>query len=193
MQSSKTIYFPDYPSSGATRSGLTIPFSVDDGHLFEFVRPLSSHTIRTMIGFSQYGEIESAATEVDAPIASFVRELIRKRSNRNPDAKNNQFYAIQSTFRGGKGSPLHDWYPYLEGYSPEFVNNVIETFAPEARNILDPFCGSGTTALVAALRGGVGYYAEVNPVCQFIIEAKAMALTLDVKERQRVATKLVEL
>ena len=193
MQSSKTIYFPDYPSSGVTRSGLTIPFSADDGALFEFVRPLSSHTIRTMIGFSQYVEIESAATEVDAPVASFVRELIRGRSSRNPDAKNNQFYAIQSTFRGGKGSPLHDWYPYLEGYSPEFVNNVIETFAPEARNILDPFCGSGTTALVAALRGGVGYYAEVNPVCQFIIEAKAMALTLDVKERQRVALRLAEI
>jgi len=33
----------------------------------------------------------------------------------------------------------------------------------------------------------------VNPVCQFVIEAKAMALTLDVKERQRVATRLVEL
>ena len=193
MQSSKTIYFPDYPSSGVTRSGLTIPFSADDGTLFESVRPLSSHTIRAMIGFSRYGEIESAATKVDAPIASFVRELIRGRSNRNPKAKNSQFYAIQSTFRGGKGSPLHDWYPYLEGYSPEFVSNVIETFAPQARNILDPFCGSGTTALVAALRGGIGYYAEVNPVCQFVIEAKAMALTLDVKERQRVASKLAEL
>ena len=97
---------------------------------------------------------------------------------------------FQSTFRGGRGSPLHDWYPFLEGYSPDFVENILESFAPEARDILDPFCGSGTTALVAALRGGIGYYAEVNPACQYVIAAKSLALSLSAQERNRVADRL---
>ena len=70
------------------------------------------------------------------------------------------------------------------------MSSVIESFAPDSRDILDPFCGSGTTALVTALRGGIGYYAEVNPACQFVIETKALALTLSARERSRVADRL---
>lgn len=189
MQSSKTIYFSDYPSSGKTKSGLTIPFSQDDSGLYEYLKPLSSHAVRRLIGFDHYAEVEVAAAEAETQVATFVRKLLRE-SARYAEKTETDFFRIQSTFRGGRGSPLHEWYPYLEGYSPEFVTNVIETFAPHARDILDPFCGSGTTALVTALRGGVGYYAEVNPSCQYVIEAKALALTLSAKERNRIAGRL---
>src|SRR5262249_35637448 len=101
--------------------------------------------------------------------------------------------ALQATFRGGRGSPLHDWYPYLEGYSPEFVRSLIATFAPRARNILDPFCGLGTTALVAALEGRVGLYTEINPVCRYIIEAKATAISLPAQRRYSLSQKLEQL
>ncbi|MCR6650025.1 MAG: class I SAM-dependent methyltransferase [Cellvibrionaceae bacterium] len=189
MQTSKTIYFPDYPSTGKTKSGLTIPFSAEDHKLYEYVKPLSSHTIRRMIGFDLYTEIERAAASAEAQVATFVRKLLLANSRHSVKSEN-QFFRIQSTFRGGRGSPLHEWYPYLEGYSPEFVSNVIETFSPQARDILDPFCGSGTTALISALRGGIGYYSEVNPACQFVIAAKALALTLSAKERTRIADQL---
>lgn len=189
MQASKTIYFADYPSTGRTKSGLTIPFSVEDEQLHNFLKPLSSHALRRLIGFDRYERVVEAAVGSDAPVATFVRELLRKKVK--VDTPNEDvFFRIQSTFRGGQGSPLHNWYPYLEGYSPEFVNSIIDTFAPKARNILDPFCGSGTTALVAATRGGVGYYAEVNPVCRYVIQAKAYALTLSANERARVSDKL---
>ena len=186
MQESKTIYFADYPSAGTTRSGLTIPFPTDDERLYELIRPLSSHAIRRLIGFNKYADILNAAAEEDTQVATFVRGLLRDNVQLE-SAGQSDFFRIQSTFRGGHGSPLHEWYPYLEGYSPDFVSNVIETFAPSARDILDPFCGSGTTALVSALRGGIGYYAEVNPTCQYVIEAKALALTLSIKERKRIA------
>lgn len=192
MQSSKTIYFSDYPSSGATRSGLTIPFSQDETQLFERVKPLSSHSVRRLIGFNLYSEIEAAASNAGSQVASFVRNLLKENVRQKPDGES-EFFRIQSTFRGGRGSPLHEWYPYLEGYSPEFVASVIDSFAPQARDILDPFCGSGTTALVSAMRGGVGYYAEVNPSCRYVIEAKALAITLSPRERSRVAEKLHEL
>lgn len=192
MQASKTIYFADYPSSGKTKSGLTVPFPQEDALLFAHVKPLSSHTVRRLIGFENYADIENAAAKAETQVATYVRKLIgeKARLSNTPDS---DFFRIQSTFRGGRGSPLHEWYPYLEGYSPEFVSNVIDTFAPHARDILDPFCGSGTTALVSALRGGVGYYAEVNPSCRYVIEAKALALTLSIKERNRIAEHLHEL
>lgn len=189
MQQSKTIYFSDYPSSGATRSGLTIPFSQEESQLFERVKPLSSHSVRRLIGFNLYSDIEAAASSAGSQVAGFVRNLLRENVRQEPEGKS-EFFRIQSTFRGGRGSPLHEWYPYLEGYSPEFVTSVIDSFAPHARDILDPFCGSGTTALVSAMRGGVGYYSEVNPSCRYVIEAKALAITLSSKERNRVAEQL---
>lgn len=189
MQASKTIYFSDYPSAGHSKSGLTVPFSKDDDRLYQFVKPLSSHAVRRLIGYDQYTDIQEAAESADAQIASYVRELLRSKVTLD-NAEASDFFRLQSTFTGGRGSPLHEWYPYLEGYSPDFVSNVIETFAPDARDILDPFCGSGTTALVSAMRGGVGYYAEVNPSCQYVIETKALALTLSLKERVRISRKL---
>ena len=41
MAVSKTVYFPDYPQLGKTRSGLTIPFAEHEGALFSHVAPLS--------------------------------------------------------------------------------------------------------------------------------------------------------
>src|SRR5690625_1931251 len=120
-QTSKTIYFADYPSAGSTKSGLTVPFSLDDARLYEFVRPLSSHTIRHLIGFDQYSDIVKAAAEARTQVATHVRKLLRDNVQLK-ESPEPEFFRIQSTFRGGRGSPLHEWYPYLEGYSPEFVS-----------------------------------------------------------------------
>lgn len=175
MTLSKTVYFKDYPSQGRTRSGLTIPFPDDSSGLFSKVAQLSSLTLRQLIGHNSYLSLEAAALAAGRPIATFAREALAfsVRHTDLPDAD-----SVQATFRGGRGSPLHDWYPYLEGYSPAFVQTIIRRYAPDARTVLDPFCGSGTTALVAASLARVGYYSEVNPVCRFIIDAKAYALGL---------------
>ena len=94
---------------------------------------------------------------------------------------------IQATFRGGQKEPLHEWFPYLEGYSPRFVEQVIEEFAPDAAVILDPFAGTGTTALTSARLGRRALYCELNPLLQYLIEVKVAATTLDARERQRLA------
>jgi hypothetical protein len=58
------------------------------------------------------------------------------------------------TFRSNEAAPVHRWWPYVQGYSAEFVRSVLET-ADGARGttVLDPFAGSGTT-LVEARRAG---------------------------------------
>ena len=98
-----------------------------------------------------------------------------------------------ATYRGGVSEPMHGWYPYLEGYSPAFVADVLRTFAPAARRVLDPFAGTGTTPLTATSLGLHAYYCELNPLLQFLIEAKAAVLAIRRPHRWLLATRLQDL
>jgi DNA modification methylase len=63
-------------------------------------------------------------------------------------------YAGPITFRSNEALPVHRWWPYVQGYSAEFVTGVIERAELErGATVLDPFSGSGTT-LVEARRAG---------------------------------------
>ncbi len=187
-QLAKTIYFADYPRTRTGRSGLTIPFPEGFETAYSSVAHLSSFAIREIIGYESFSRLERDAERSKLPTATLVRDLlVRHVSRRNGYSGADYRVHLQSTFQGGKGSPLHDWYPYLEGYSPDFVNSIIDRFTGDAESILDPFCGSGTTALVAVLRGRRGLFAEVNPVCRFVIETKLAAVRLPRPKRERLA------
>ena len=63
-------------------------------------------------------------------------------------------YAGPITFRSNETLPVHRWWPYVQGYSAEFVRGVIDAAdLPRGATVLDPFAGSGTT-LVEARRAG---------------------------------------
>lgn len=100
---------------------------------------------------------------------------------------------IQATFRGGAKEPLQDWYPYLEGYSPDFVKSVLHAFASTARSVLDPFAGTGTTPVTAALQGRRGLYCELNPLLQFLVETKSAVLAQSAGERLQLRSRLTDL
>jgi hypothetical protein len=58
------------------------------------------------------------------------------------------------TFRANESAPVHRWWPYVQGYSAEFVRGVFDSAELSAgATVLDPFAGSGTT-LVEARRAG---------------------------------------
>ncbi|HTT74077.1 MAG TPA: DNA methyltransferase [Thermoplasmata archaeon] len=58
------------------------------------------------------------------------------------------------TFRANDELPVHRWWPYVQGYSAEFVAATIAAAGLErGATVLDPFAGSGTT-LVEARRAG---------------------------------------
>ena len=63
-------------------------------------------------------------------------------------------YPGRITFSENTDLPIHRWWPYVQGYSAEFVADVIQRadLAPDS-TVLDPFAGSGTT-LVEARRAG---------------------------------------
>ena len=63
-------------------------------------------------------------------------------------------YAGPITFRSNEALPVHRWWPYVQGYSAEFVAGVLAAAElPRGATVLDPFAGSGTT-LVEARRSG---------------------------------------
>jgi DNA modification methylase len=63
-------------------------------------------------------------------------------------------YSGPITFRSNETLPVHRWWPYVQGYSAEFVRGVLERegLRPGA-TVLDPFAGSGTTLVEARLGG----------------------------------------
>ncbi|NIX92541.1 site-specific DNA-methyltransferase [Pseudomonas fulva] len=192
MSSFKTIYFPDYQVGESGKSGLTVSFSDNEKNFYQSVSKLSSFSIRTAIGHHLYSDVVKAADQSQMTVSAYVRTSLNRSISLDKPVEGYDA-AIQSTFSGGKGSPLHDWFPYLEGYSPDFVRTVISQYAPQARRVFDPFCGSGTTALTAAGMGIQSVYCEVNPVCRDVINAKSLAVRLEYKERSRISNKLENL
>lgn len=89
------------------------------------------------------------------------------------------FSPLHVTFTGGAAEPFNRWFPYLEGYSPEFVRAVLGRYAPSARSVLDPFGGTATTAFVAAEMGLAARICEVNPVMRRIFDAKVSVRLAD--------------
>lgn len=71
--------------------------------------------------------------------------------------------------------PRHRWYFFKEGFSAALVEKAIaesQRNPHQALNILDPFSGSGTTAVVAASGGHRATGIEVNPFMHFVGRAK---------------------
>ncbi len=96
---------------------------------------------------------------------------------------------LDATFRDSSRAPLHSWFPYLEGYSPRFVEGVRYQYLRDAKRILEPFAGSGTTPIVLGQAGVECAYSEANPAMAFIVQTKLSVLMLTAIQRQSLASK----
>lgn len=79
------------------------------------------------------------------------------------------------TFFLNKTEPIHRWYSYVEGYSSCLIAEELKKFLalnPNIETIYDPFCGTGTTSLVASTHCIKSFYSESNPFMQTVIETK---------------------
>ncbi len=70
-------------------------------------------------------------------------------------------------FGKNKNVYIHRWYPFVEGYSKEFILKIIDeykkTYKCESIVCLEPFAGSGTTPLELQNMGHLCYSFEVSP------------------------------
>lgn len=79
-------------------------------------------------------------------------------------------------FEGSRDAPLHRWYDYGEGFSPELVKRKIESME-EVNYVFDPFLGSGTTCLKAGELGIPSSGIEVNPFTADLARVKTREYT----------------
>lgn len=87
------------------------------------------------------------------------------------------------SFQLSKNDQLHRWMKYKEGFSSELVLNLLREFnIPNGGLIMDPFLGSGTTALVCQMNGinSVGF--DILPMSGIAIEAKKNVFNYNVSE-----------
>lgn len=191
-QQFKSIYLNDQLVTSDQKS-TTLAFGDKDLDLYAQVKDLSSVEVRELLGSHTYSAIEKRAQSKGYSLNAYCLQLLRNSLKKSAvyNANDQQLIdPIHTTFRGGIGDPLHNWYPYLEGYSPDFVTAIIDQYLPNAKNIYDPFSGSGTTPIAVALRGINASYSEVNPVMQTVSEAKMSARQLSESHRLEVILNL---
>ncbi len=75
------------------------------------------------------------------------------------------------THKHNKASGRHGWLRLTPAYSLKIVDELLSLGSPEHR-VLDPFCGTATTALCAASRGHDAATTELNPFLVWFCQAK---------------------
>lgn len=85
--------------------------------------------------------------------------------------------ALFSTNAASRKLPIHRWFNFIAGFSPEFVSHCIaeSDIAADGGYLLDPFAGAGTALLSAQIDGvsSVGY--EPHPFFAEMARAKLAA------------------
>jgi hypothetical protein len=204
MQQYKAVYFADYPADSSQQKSVTIAFGKKDSSVYDQIKDFSSEEIRQLLGVESYRELAQLASEQTVAINTYcVRQLhssltvIKENSPQlslfDLTAEPHIFDPVTVTFKGGAKEPFVRWYPYLEGYSTQFVEAILAKYAAGAEVILDPFAGTGTTAFTVAKLNKTAYFCEINPVLQFITAAKTHVRRLNSKSRLRLAEALTEI
>ncbi|MBV9126102.1 MAG: restriction endonuclease [Planctomycetes bacterium] len=89
----------------------------------------------------------------------------------------NRLQAVDWEFTREKTTYLsHDLHPYPAKFIPQIPAHLIQILSLPGELVLDPFGGSGTTALEALLAGRAALSVDVNPLAKIIGEAKTLTL-----------------
>ena len=201
-QKYKSVYFPEHPGETSQKKSLTLAFGKETDEIYESVKGLSSAELRELLG-GDYQTLVANAKADNLPLNTYCLHQLEQSINiiREPafqlhlpgiDAKTELFDPVTVTFKGGRKEPFARWYPYLEGYSTQFVEAILERYAPNAQTILDPFAGTGTTAFAGSELNKTAYFCEVNPVLQFISLTKIRVRRLKLSQRSTLARALAQ-
>lgn len=100
-----------------------------------------------------------------------------------------------STFDGrassGDNFPIHNWYNFVLGYSPQFPDYILSREnVTESSIIADPFMGSGTTNICAKSHGLKSYGLDANDYFHFAAHTK-LNWDVDVDVARSISIKLL--
>jgi DNA modification methylase len=83
-----------------------------------------------------------------------------------------KFYSAFVPFTVNSIYPIHRWYRFKEGYSKDLVHLILGSLGIRVNDCLDPFGGSGTTALACQETGIRCHSIEVNPFLWHLAKSK---------------------
>src|SRR6266851_10345427 len=70
-------------------------------------------------------------------------------------------------------APVHDWYRLVLSYPPHLVRHYLSLFKVDKfKQVLDPFCGTGTTLVECKKLGIPSVGVEANPMAHFASDTK---------------------
>ena len=201
-QKYKSVYFPEFPAETPKKKSLTLAFGKGTGEIYECVKGLSSAELRQLLG-NDYQTLVTNAKADNLPLNTYCLRQLEHSINLMRESavqlhlpginvKTELFDPMTVTFKNGRKEPFARWYPYLEGYSTQFVESILERYAPNAQTILDPFAGTGTTAFTASKLNKAAYFCEVNPVLQFMSLTKIRVRRLKPSQRSSLARTLAQ-
>lgn len=178
----KAIYFSDYPAEDSKEKSITLAFSEPEAPYYSKVKEMTTHEIKELIGIKTYKQLSLFADKQERSINQVVKRLIKQ--NLSEVDKVNGMSKNDVTFVKSKDTPFQRWYPYIEGYSLDFVKSLIRNFDIKDTLVYEPFAGTGTTLFAADDEGISTVYSEVNPLLQYLILTKTKVLKA--KEVQRI-------
>lgn len=103
---------------------------------------------------------------------------ILKRLTKSTNVNVNEYFANLVNFKKNQAYPKHNWFDYKHGYSEDLVKAIIASSGiTNSDLILDPFCGVGTTNVVAQSLGiqNIGY--DISPIALLAARVKTRHYT----------------
>ncbi len=83
------------------------------------------------------------------------------------------------TFKGNLEHTRYGWLRLTPAHSIHLISDLLDTVSGEEPVVLDPFCGTGTTALVCAERGIECVTTDINPFLLWLSRAKTYSYSND--------------
>ena len=88
---------------------------------------------------------------------------------------------------------VHGLHEYKGKFNPQVAKSLLNIFGTQpGDNVLDPFCGSGTTLVECAHMGIRGFGTDLNPLAIYIANAKLLALTTPAAQLRSALNKIAD-
>jgi len=179
----KSVSFPRALNANDESKIIRLAFNANDEFFGKYIHRLNSSQIRALLDFRTYEEIDKIAAQSSRSLNNTCIYLLKekiKSNNINTGGTLYNFLKTKSfniskksaTFINNKDKNFYNWYPYIEGFSFDFVEEILRAIIKRPKNVYDPFAGTGTTILVSATNNIPSAFSEINPFMRYLIETK---------------------
>ena len=107
-----------------------------------------------------------------------------------PNAKTELKQRSDLTFKHNLSQERHDWFRLTPAYSVKIVDEILNN-KPSSSKIFDPFSGTGTTALCAAMRGLHVQVLDINPFLVWLGNTKVARYDYDTLHNVKVCSEKI--